>query len=239
MGDELLAVHALTTGYGSIKVVRDIDLRVEEGEIVALIGPNGAGKTTSLSTIAGLLQPSSGSIQFQGRSTQGLEPHVLVRRGLGFVPDDRALLPSLTVEENLRLPRAQATSPYEVFPELEALRNRRAGLLSGGEQQMLALARVLMTNPRLLMVDELSMGLAPIVVHRLLEALSATVKDRGLGVLLVEQHVQQALTIADRAYVLVHGAITMTGNADELLNRRDLLESTYLGSPDHGPTSGA
>jgi len=224
----LLSLQGVTTGYGAIRVVRDLDLHVDAGEVVALVGPNGAGKTTTLLTVAGLLRPSRGEIEFDGESIAGIEPHVAVRRGLSFVPDDRALLPSLTVAENLRLPRNQKRGAYELFPELAPLEDRRAGLLSGGEQQMLALARVLVTEPKLLMVDEPSLGLAPLVVRRLLDMLHAAAKERGIGVLLVEQHVQQALAMADRAYVMVHGSVVLSGEAADLLSRRDLLESTYL-----------
>jgi branched-chain amino acid transport system ATP-binding protein len=234
----LLEVGNLDAGYDSMPVVRALSLTVASGEVVSLLGPNGAGKTTTLATISGFLAALGGSVHFDGRDITGLEPHRIVRAGLAQVPEGRGLVASLTVNENFRLVRRAESDPYELFPALAPLRNRRAGLLSGGEQQMLALARAVMLGPKLLLVDELSLGLAPIAVTAILKRLRELATDTGLSVLLVEQHVSQALAVSDRAYVLAHGRISLEGTASELLRDRRLLESSYMGehaenSPDH------
>jgi branched-chain amino acid transport system ATP-binding protein len=225
----LLEISDLTTGYGRMPVVRGLTLTVGAGEIVALLGPNGAGKTTVLLTAGGFLRPSAGTIRLDGAPIAAVPPYRLSRHGLAAVTDDRALLPSLTVQENLALVRRKKSDPLALFPELKRLMGRRAGLLSGGEQQMLALARALCSHPKALLVDELSLGLAPLVVERCLKALKEAADDWGLGVLLVEQNVKEALKVADRAYVLAHGRLALESDAATLRDDTGLIESSYLG----------
>jgi branched-chain amino acid transport system ATP-binding protein len=230
----LLDVEALWTGYQrDTPVVRDLSLHVDAGEVVALLGPNGAGKTTTLLTVSGLVTPTRGSVRFAGRPVPGRRhAHTLARRGLAHVPEDRCLFVDLTAAENLRLAHtrhgAAIDEILDVFPELIPLLDRRAGLLSGGEQQMVALARALLQAPRLLMVDEMSLGLAPIIVDRLLPVLRRA-SDDGVAVLLVEQHIHMALEIADRAYVLAHGELVLEGPARDLARDHELVTASYLG----------
>jgi branched-chain amino acid transport system ATP-binding protein len=232
--ERLLTLNDLATGYDGVAVVRNLDLHVDSGEIVALLGANGAGKTTTLLCVSAINPILGGRVELFGESVgRTRNPHVLARRGLAHVLEDRALFFQLTVAENLRLGAtagADIDRSLEYFPALRPLLRRRAGLLSGGEQQMLALGRALATRPRLLMVDEMSLGLAPIVVERLLPTIRQVVDDTGAGVLLVEQHVHLALGIADRGYVLSHGDLVMEGSAADLQADAHLLRSSYLGA---------
>ena len=241
MSGPLLELRSLRAGYEGIAVVHDLDLTVAAGEVVVLLGANGAGKSTTLLTVSGLLAPLAGEVRFdgepitRGRRRGGAAAAALARRGLRHVPEDRGLFVDLTVAEHLRLARRRGTTDAEVdatldrFPELRRLSGRRAGLLSGGEQQMLALARALVPGPRVLLVDELSLGLAPMVVARLLPVLREIADDQGVGMLVVEQHVALALAVADRAYVLQRGRVVVSGPASDVAGRLDDVTAGYLG----------
>jgi branched-chain amino acid transport system ATP-binding protein len=225
----MLDVQGLTVGYGDVPVVHDVALTVGEGELVALLGPNGAGKTTTMLALGGVI-PAKGGVTLDGQPLKGpLQKRA--RRGMGFITEERAVFRRLSTRTNLSLGPAGLDPALELFPELEPLLDRPAGLLSGGEQQMVVLARAIAARPRLLLVDELSMGLAPLIVQRLLIALQAAAAD-GAGVLLVEQHARQALAVADRAYVLRRGRIELEGTGAELHDRLDEIERSYLGGPE-------
>ncbi|HJT38523.1 MAG TPA: ABC transporter ATP-binding protein [Actinomycetota bacterium] len=235
----LLETRALRTGYEGIPVVFGIDMEVNEGEVVALLGSNGAGKTTTLRAISGMIKPFSGDISFNGKHIGGVAPEKIARAGLIHVPQGRGIFPSLGVEESLRLAAAMAKVPrgelqagldeaYALFPRLRERRTQAAGTLSGGEQQMLTLARGLISRPKLLMIDEMSQGLAPSLVAELFEIV-AKFPDRGLSVLLVEQFVGQALAVAQRAYVLKKGEIEYEGSASKLAKDEDFVRASYLG----------
>jgi len=231
--DIVLELDQLTVAYFRAPVVRDLTLTVGRGEVVALLGANGAGKTTTLRAISGLLKPASGTVRLDGADLAGVSPTARARLGLAHVPHDRGIFFGLTVAEHFRLDglssQAEMDAAFDHFPALRELRGRKAGLLSGGEQQMLAIARALSRQPKLLMLDEMSLGLAPVIVDRLLPAVRAAATGRGTGVLLVEQHVHLALKIADRGYVLSHGELAASGTAEELSKDSALLAASYLG----------
>jgi branched-chain amino acid transport system ATP-binding protein len=235
MTDRRLEISGLSAGYNGVAVVRDLSLNVHGGEVVVLLGPNGAGKTTTLLTVSGLLPIIAGDIQVMGRTVAHQAAYKIARSGVAHVPEDRSLFFQLTVAENLRLGagrgKTEIARALRYFPALEGLMDRQAGLLSGGEQQMLAMGRALTVPPKLLIVDELSLGLAPIIVERLLPVLREVADDTGAGVLLVEQHVDLALAIADRAYVLSHGDLVLAHDAQYLRDNRHLLEASYVGGP--------
>jgi branched-chain amino acid transport system ATP-binding protein len=236
----LLEVTGLAAGYRGATIVHGLDLRVDPGEVVALLGPNGAGKTTTLLTVSGFLPRHAGTLSVlgadpsAGRRRPMTRAHGVTRRGLAHVPEDRALFFGLTGREHLRITarrgdRGAIDSALAPFPALSAIIDRRAGLMSGGEQQMLAVARALAGRPKLLMIDELSLGLAPIIVEQLLPTVREIARETGIGVLVVEQHAPAALAVADRAYVLVNGRLRYSGSASDLAADRTWLAATYLG----------
>ncbi len=232
----LLEVKALRVAYGGINAVKGIDLAVDEGEMVALIGANGAGKTTTLKAICGLLH-HAGTVQLRGEDVSNLSAYQLVERGLALVPEGRGVFGRLTVRENLQMGayvrndkaeiRTDLERIYALFPRLAERRNQTGGTLSGGEQQMLAIGRALMSRPTLLLLDEPSLGLAPLVVRQIFGAIRELNRTTGLTVLLVEQNAYQALRLAHRGYVLVNGSITMAGTGAELLARPE-IRAAYL-----------
>ncbi|MBV9802588.1 MAG: ATP-binding cassette domain-containing protein [Solirubrobacterales bacterium] len=233
MASPVLQLEGVSAGYDGATVIRDVELTVDPGEIVALLGANGAGKTTTLRVASRILRPISGTVRFEGEDVGRLAPHLLAQRGVAHVPEGRGVFFGLTVAEHFRLgyrgERLDLDHALSYFPALEALRDRRAGLLSGGEQQMLALARALARRPRLLLVDELSLGLAPVIVERLLPTVRRVAEETGAGVVLVEQHVQLALEIAHRGYVMSHGELVVERPVEELRRDRGLLIASYLG----------
>ena len=236
MSEALLQVKDLQVYYGSIHAVKGVSFAVREGEIVTLIGANGAGKSTVLNTVSGLLHPQSGSVIFDGHDLHGVPPHKIVKRGLAQVPEGRHVFLEMTVEENLEMGaytqpsssiQAGIEDVYRRFPRLAERHKQVAGTLSGGEQQMLAMGRALMSNPRLLMLDEPSMGLAPILVQQIFDIIRE-LHAAGTTILLVEQNAQAALSVADRAYVLETGSISLSGTGAELM-ASDAVRKAYLG----------
>jgi branched-chain amino acid transport system ATP-binding protein len=226
----LVRLEGLVAGYEKVSVVRDVDLEVNSGEVVALLGPNGAGKTTMILTMAGELPPLGGEIRCLDLDAKA-PLHERTRAGLALVTDSHAVLMRMTVAENIRVFGASPDTVVGIFPELGSHLHRRVGLLSGGQQQMLALGLALSRRPSLILADELSIGLAPMIVDRLFSVLRAAA-DEGVGVLLVEQHVHKALAIADRVYVMDRGRIVITGTAADLRERVNEIQDSYLtGTP--------
>jgi branched-chain amino acid transport system ATP-binding protein len=221
-----LAVRGLSVGYGQAPVIEGVDIEVKAGEVVAILGPNGAGKTTTLMSMAGALKPRQGDVVVDGNVVRS-SLHQRCRGGLAFVTEERSVIASMTVRDNLRVGRCDVGVALSLFPELEPLLRRRAGLMSGGEQQMLTLARALARKPDVLLADELSLGLAPLVVTRLLAAVRQAADD-GVAVVLVEQHVRKALEVADRVYVLKQGQVLLHNTATEARNNLRAIEDLYL-----------
>jgi branched-chain amino acid transport system ATP-binding protein len=235
----LLELRNVESFYGNVQALKGISLHVEEGEIVTLLGANGAGKTTTLRSISGLIRPAAGEILLDGKAINRTPPEGIVRAGIAHIPEGRRIFPGLTVKENImigtsgrgRLPRRQmeqeVAEMYNIFPDLERLSNALGWSLSGGQQQMLAVARGLMSRPRLLLLDEPSLGLAPIIVQQLFATIRQ-IRERGMTVLLVEQNANMALSVADRGYVMVTGTLTVEGTPAQLLNN-DEVRAAYLG----------
>ena len=235
---EMLSVKNINVFYGSIHAIRDVSFHVNEGEIVTLIGANGAGKTTTMHAISGLLKLQSGEIDYCGQTISKMEAHKIIRLGLAQVPEGRRVFSGLTVQQNLQMGayvrrdgkeaiQNDFDMVFELLPRLKERRNQPAGTLSGGEQQMLAMGRALMSRPKIILMDEPSMGLSPILVNEIFDIIRS-VSESGTTVLLVEQNAKKALAIADRAYVLETGRITMSGNAKDLLED-DSIKKAYLG----------
>ena len=233
----LIALEGLQVAYGGIRAVKGISLEVQPGELVCLIGANGAGKTTTLRAITGMLHPVAGRIVYEGRDIAGLKPHVISRQGLALVPEGRGVFAQLTIEENLAMGAyarrdrpgvaADVERAFSLFPRLKERRKQTAGTLSGGEQQMLAISRALMSRPKLLLLDEPSMGLAPLMVERIFEVIRS-ISAEGVTLLLVEQNARLALEVSDRGYVLESGLVTLSGAAASLLHDPRIREA-YLG----------
>jgi branched-chain amino acid transport system ATP-binding protein len=229
----VLQLDGLSAGYDAAAVVRDLDLHVGAGEVVALLGPNGAGKTTTLRAISGLVRPMAGVIRVGGADIAGRSPTARARLGIAHVPEGRGVFYGMTVAEHFRIgyrgERLDADIAFGYFPALAKLVDRRVGLISGGEQQMLTLGRALARQPRLLLLDELSLGLAPVIVEDLLPVVARYARESRCAVLLVEQHIQIALAVADRGYVLSHGELVLHEPAETLRADHQLILSSYLG----------
>ena len=232
----MLEVTDLHVSYGAIEALKGVSLAIEQGQVVTLIGANGAGKTTTLRTLSGLLHPTSGQVLFEGERLDSVPAHEVVRRGIAHSPEGRRIFPLMTVEENLELGgysrKGESLAPdidavFQRFPRLEERRSQKAGTLSGGEQQMLAMGRALMSRPRLLMLDEPSMGLSPIMIQLIFETI-AELRDAGTTILLVEQNASAALSLADVGYVLETGKVVLTGTGKDLL-ADERVRKAYLG----------
>lgn len=234
----MLKVENLNVAYGAVQALHDISLTVNDGEIVSLIGANGAGKTTTLHTITGLVHPVSGVIEYDGKDLRKIKDYEIISLGMAHVPEGRHVFTRMTVRENLEMGayilndkqmiRKNIDMVYEYFPRLKERRKQLAGTLSGGEQQMLATGRALMSNPKMVLMDEPSMGLSPLLVKEIFRIIR-TLHDNGITVLLVEQNAKMALSIADRAYVLENGTLTMSGKASDLLKNEN-VKKAYLGA---------
>ncbi len=235
----MLSAEGIQTCYGTFQALRSVSLEVDGGEVVTILGANGAGKTTLLRTISGLVSHTSGSIRFDGEKLDGVSPDVIVKRGVSHCPEGRMLFPELTVQKNLELGayvhrrkrsliEETKNEVFELFPRLRERKKQAAGTMSGGEQQMLAIGRALMSRPRLLMLDEPSLGLAPLVVTNIMDTL-VEIKKRGTAILLVEQNAAESLRIADRGYVLETGKVVLSGDRESLMNDERVKQS-YLGT---------
>ncbi len=231
--EERLSARDVSAGYHGHPIVHDLNISVPAGSVVVLLGPNGAGKTTTLLTLSGDLPQLKGEVWFDGKPTKA-PLHARANSGLSFVTEERSVFMRLSVIENLRVGRIDLERAFDLFPELKPLQRRRAGLLSGGEQQMLSLARALARTPKVLLIDELSLGLAPLIVIRLLEAVRKAAHEDGVGVLLVEQHVKQALKVADHVLVMQRGQVVLDGPKDEVAGKVEELEEAYLSSQGTG-----
>ena len=233
----MLDISNIDTFYGKIQALWGVSLRIHDGEIVALVGSNGAGKTTLLNTISGLLHPASGSVVFLGTRIDNLTPHAIVGLGMSHIPEGRRLFPDMSVRENLEMGaytnrawkqrKETLAQVYELFPILQTRQGQVARTLSGGEQQMVAMGRGLMSRPQLCIIDEPSSGLAPLIVEEIFHIVQG-LRDQGIAIFLIEQNVQQTLEIADRAYVLENGRITLAGDSKQLL-QEELIRKAYLG----------
>lgn len=232
----MLEVNKIDVFYGKFQALREASLKVDKGEIVALIGPNGAGKTTTLKTISGVLRPSRGSIMFNGNRIDQLPPHEVAKLNIGLVPEGRQLFDKMTVYENLLIgayirPKNVVKDTlewcYQIFPVLKERRNQLAGTMSGGEQQMLAIARTLMLKPVLLLIDEMSLGLMPRLAYELFKILER-IREEGITILIVEQHIRSALELSDKGYLMEQGTIVLEGNSKEML-KSDYIKKVYLG----------
>jgi branched-chain amino acid transport system ATP-binding protein len=233
----LLEVQNVSAAYGQVQILRDVSFKINEKEIISIIGPNGSGKTTLVKTIMGLMHPKTGTVKFNSENIEKLPPYDIVRRGLTMIPEGREIFPAMTIEENLMLGaytvegkdkiRAAKEKVYQIFPVLKKKQKALAKTLSGGEQQMLVICRSLMCNPKLLILDEPSLGLAPIMVEKVLDTVR-TINEEGVTVLLVEQNIHDSLSVADRGYVLEEGNIILEGNSRELLSNSHIKE-VYLG----------
>jgi branched-chain amino acid transport system ATP-binding protein len=233
----VISTQGLSAGYSGQPVIHEVALEVNAGEVVCLLGPNGAGKTTTMLALSGELPPLSGDVLLDGAATAA-PLHRRVRNGLGYVTEERSVFKGLSARDNLRCGGVSTTDAVALFPELERVLDTRGGLLSGGEQQMLTLARALLRRPRILLADELSLGLAPLVVDRLLQAVRTAADETEMGALIVEQHARKALRYADRVYVMSRGRVVMSLTADEGRAQLATIESTYLSGATH-VTNGA
>lgn len=233
----MLTIENVSASYGMVQILRDISFHVKEKEVVSIIGPNGAGKTTLVKTITGLLHPKSGAIRFKGENIEKLPPYEIVKKGITLIPEGREIFPRMTVEENLKLGAYTANGKskvkeakervYQIFPVLKKKEKALAQNLSGGEQQMLVICRSLMSNPQLLILDEPSLGLAPLIVEKVLDTVRK-INEEGVTILLVEQNIRDSLDIADRGYILEQGKIILEGKSRELLCSNHIKEA-YLG----------
>ena len=233
----MLDVQNVSAAYGMVQILRDVSFQVKEKEIISIIGPNGAGKTTLVKTIMGLLHPQTGTIRFKDENIEKMHPYEIVKRGITMIPEGREIFPAMTIEENLRLGAYTVNGKdkvneskervYQIFPVLKKKQKALAQTLSGGEQQMLVICRSLMSNPQLLILDEPSLGLAPIIVEKVLDTVRQ-INEEGVTVLLVEQNIHDSLNVADRGYVLEEGKIILEGKSRELLSNSHIKE-VYLG----------